>query len=115
MLPGVVLGFDANDDPAQSWVDIHTLLRVDGVWKIMAKTATHASRADWAGLGARTQTASTNRPKRAWRRRMQSSSRHDPPRRQPIVSLTASEDRLAASAPSEDTDRSAARRVALMG
>jgi Putative lumazine-binding len=47
----VVLGFDNNDDRAQSWVDIHTLLRVDGSWKIMAKTATHASRADWAGLG----------------------------------------------------------------
>jgi Putative lumazine-binding len=47
----VVLGFDNNDDPAQSWVDIHTLLRVDGSWKIMAKTATHASRGDWAGLG----------------------------------------------------------------
>ena len=48
----VVLGFDNNNDPADSWVDIHTLLRVNGTWKIMAKTATHASRADWAGLGA---------------------------------------------------------------
>jgi hypothetical protein len=48
----VVLGFDDDDDPAKSWLDIHTLLRVDGTWKIMAKTATHASRADWAGLGA---------------------------------------------------------------
>lgn len=44
----VVLGFDA-EDPANCWVDIHTLLRLDGTWKIMAKTATHASRADWAG------------------------------------------------------------------
>ena len=48
----VVLGFDANDDPALSWVDIHTLLRIDGTWKIMNKTATHASRAGWAALGA---------------------------------------------------------------
>jgi hypothetical protein len=48
----VVLGFDANEDPAQSWLDIHSLLRIDGRWKIMNKTATHASRADWAGLGA---------------------------------------------------------------
>ena len=49
----VVLGFDANDDPAQSWLDIHSLLRVEGTWRIMNKTATHATRADWAGLGAR--------------------------------------------------------------
>ena len=48
----VVLGFDVNNDPELSWLDIHSLLRVDGTWKIMNKTATHASRADWAGLGA---------------------------------------------------------------
>jgi hypothetical protein len=48
-----VLGFDANGDPAQSWLDIHSLLRVDGTWKIMNKTATHATPAGWAGLGAR--------------------------------------------------------------
>jgi hypothetical protein len=34
---------------AESWLDIHSLLRIDGGWKIMNKTATHASRADWAG------------------------------------------------------------------
>lgn len=55
----VVLGFDVNDDPELSWVDIHSLLRINGTWKIMNKTATHASRADWAGLGARTQAASS--------------------------------------------------------
>ena len=49
----VVLGFGANDDPAQSWLDIHSLLRLDGTWKIMNKTATHATRADWTELGAR--------------------------------------------------------------
>lgn len=55
----VVLGFDVNDDSKLSWVDIHSLLRIDGTWKIMNKTATHASRADWAGLGASTQAASS--------------------------------------------------------
>jgi Putative lumazine-binding len=44
----VVLGFDADTGCADCWVDIHSLLRVDGTWKIMNKTATHASRADWA-------------------------------------------------------------------
>jgi hypothetical protein len=48
----VVLGFDVNNDPELSWLDIHPLLRVDDTWKVMNKTATHASRADWAGLGA---------------------------------------------------------------
>jgi hypothetical protein len=33
-----------------SWVDIHSLLRIDGTWKDMNKTATHGSKADWAGL-----------------------------------------------------------------
>jgi hypothetical protein len=45
----VVLGFDGLGDPANHWVDVHSLLRLDGGWKIMNKTATHASRADWAG------------------------------------------------------------------
>jgi hypothetical protein len=45
----VVLGFDADTGVAESWLDIHSLLRIDGGWKIMNKTATHASRADWAG------------------------------------------------------------------
>ena len=44
----VALGFDADTGPQDCWVDIHSLLRIDGTWKIMNKTATHASRADWA-------------------------------------------------------------------
>ena len=45
----VLLGFDNIDDLAHSWVDVHSLLRIDGVWKIMNKTATHSSRGAWAG------------------------------------------------------------------
>jgi hypothetical protein len=48
----VVFGFDTDGGPEASWVDIHSLLRINGIWKIMNKTATHASRADWAGLTA---------------------------------------------------------------
>lgn len=48
----VLLGFDNVTDPSSSWVDVHSLLRIDGVWKIMNKTATHSSRAAWAGAGA---------------------------------------------------------------
>jgi Putative lumazine-binding len=51
-LATVVLGFDADTGPADSWVDIHSLLRIDGTWKIMNKTATHASRADWASVSS---------------------------------------------------------------
>jgi len=47
----VVLGFDNSEGRSSSWVDIHSLLRIDGVWKIMNKTATHNSRAAWAGEG----------------------------------------------------------------
>jgi hypothetical protein len=35
-------------------VDIHSLLKLDGTWKIMNKTATHASRAAWAAPAAQT-------------------------------------------------------------
>lgn len=49
---GVLLGFDKLDDPADSWVDFHSLLKLDGVWKIMNKTATHSSRAAWAAPDA---------------------------------------------------------------
>jgi hypothetical protein len=38
----------AEDSPGMGWVDIHALLRIDGVWKDMNKTATHVSRAGWA-------------------------------------------------------------------
>ncbi len=44
----VVLGFDSPAGPSESWVDIHALLRIDGIWKITNKTATHNSRAAWA-------------------------------------------------------------------
>jgi Putative lumazine-binding len=53
---GVLLGFDDAADTSDSsrkhigsWVDFHSLLRIEGVWKIMNKTATHSSRAGWAG------------------------------------------------------------------
>jgi hypothetical protein len=56
----VLLGFDDlsdASDPDQkqisSWVDFHTLLRIDGVWKITNKTATHATRAAWAAQAER--------------------------------------------------------------
>jgi hypothetical protein len=48
----VLLGFDYKPDLSDGWVDIHSLLRLDGTWKIMNKTATHASRADWAAPNA---------------------------------------------------------------
>src|SRR5579871_415040 len=44
----VLLGFDYAPDLSDSWVDFHTLLKLDGVWKITNKTATHSSRAAWA-------------------------------------------------------------------
>jgi hypothetical protein len=40
----VVLGFDIVCHLDDSWVDLHNLIRVDGVWKITNKTATHTSR-----------------------------------------------------------------------
>jgi hypothetical protein len=48
----VLLGFDNADDPASSWVDFHNLLRIDGVWKITNKSATHSSQAAWARAGS---------------------------------------------------------------
>jgi hypothetical protein len=47
-IASVLLGFDNADDLTNGWVDLHTLLRIDGVWKITNKTATHSSRAAWA-------------------------------------------------------------------
>jgi hypothetical protein len=44
----VLLGYDDSRGPSHSWVDIHSLLRIDLVWKIMNKTATHSSRAGGA-------------------------------------------------------------------
>jgi hypothetical protein len=48
----VLLGFDSVADPSGSYVDVHALLRIDGVWKITNKTATHSSRAAWARAGS---------------------------------------------------------------
>jgi len=36
--------WDVASDRSRSFVDFHNLLRIDGVWKIMNKTATHSSR-----------------------------------------------------------------------
>ena len=36
----VLLGWDRPDDAANSYVDLHNLIRLDGVWKITNKTAT---------------------------------------------------------------------------
>ncbi len=44
----VMLEMHTPNDPFNAWVDIHSLLRIDGVWKDMNKTATHSSRAGWA-------------------------------------------------------------------
>jgi hypothetical protein len=41
----VLLGFDSANGPSDSWVDFHSLIRIDGVWKITNKTATHSTRA----------------------------------------------------------------------
>jgi hypothetical protein len=38
----VQLSFDA--EKSWGWIDFHNLLRIDGVWKITNKTATHSSR-----------------------------------------------------------------------
>lgn len=40
----VQLSFDSPTNSANSWIDFHNLLRIDGVWKITNKTATHGSR-----------------------------------------------------------------------
>ena len=48
----VVLEMYEPNNLSNSWVDIHSLLRVDGKWTDMNKTATHSSRADWAGAHA---------------------------------------------------------------
>jgi hypothetical protein len=40
----VQLSFDSVVDKSAGWIDFHNLLRVNGVWKITNKTATHSSR-----------------------------------------------------------------------
>jgi hypothetical protein len=44
-IANVLLGWDRPDDMANSYVDLHNLIRLAGVWKITNKTATHTSRA----------------------------------------------------------------------
>jgi hypothetical protein len=40
----VHLRFESATDPMNSWIDFHNLLRINGVWRITNKTATHSSR-----------------------------------------------------------------------
>ena len=40
----VQLSFDFASDKSSGFIDFHNLLRVNGVWKITNKTATHSSR-----------------------------------------------------------------------
>ena len=40
----VQLSFDSAADKSLSWIDFHNLQRINGVWKITNKTATHTSR-----------------------------------------------------------------------
>jgi len=47
-IASVLLGFDDTNDLSGGWVDLHALIRIDGIWKITNKTATHCSRASWA-------------------------------------------------------------------
>ena len=47
-IASVLLGFDDTNDLSGGWVDLHALIRTDGIWKITNKTATHCSRAAWA-------------------------------------------------------------------
>jgi putative lumazine-binding protein len=47
-IASVLLGYDNLTNPERCWVDILTLLRIDGTWKIVNKAATHASRGGWA-------------------------------------------------------------------
>ncbi len=47
-IANVLLGWDRPEDMANSYVDLHNLIRIDGTWKITNKTATHTSRAGGA-------------------------------------------------------------------
>jgi hypothetical protein len=40
----VQLSFGSIADKSAGWIDFHNLLRINGVWKITNKTATHSSR-----------------------------------------------------------------------
>jgi hypothetical protein len=45
----VALVWDNTAVEAGAWIDFHSLLRIDGKWKITNKTATHSSRVGAAG------------------------------------------------------------------
>jgi hypothetical protein len=62
-IASVLLAFDNADYLSNGWVDLHTLLRIDGAWKIMNKTATHCSRAAWGRFDcvSRTRSAGLSR------------------------------------------------------
>ena len=47
-IASVLLGWDRPDDIADSYVDLHNLIRLGGVCNITNKTATHTSRAGGA-------------------------------------------------------------------
>jgi hypothetical protein len=36
---------DRTSIPSDVWIDFHNLIKIDGIWKITNKTATHSSRA----------------------------------------------------------------------
>jgi len=40
----VYIVWDMTSKPNQEWHDLHNLIKVDGIWKITNKTATHSSR-----------------------------------------------------------------------
>ena len=40
----VQVSFDRKSDKSSGWIDFHNLVRINGVWKITNKTATHSSR-----------------------------------------------------------------------
>jgi hypothetical protein len=40
----VQVSCDRVSDKSSGWIDFHNLLRINGVWKITNKTATHSSR-----------------------------------------------------------------------
>ena len=41
----VQIVWDRTSIPSDVWIDFHNLIKIDGIWKITNKTATHSSRA----------------------------------------------------------------------
>ena len=41
----VQIVWDRTSIPSDVWIDFHSLIKIDGIWKITNKTATHGSRA----------------------------------------------------------------------